>query len=54
MKALALFTALLIAATVIPARDIPEDKGFIPVDMPSVNLPKVDLPKVNLPKGENI
>lgn len=44
----------VLAATVIPAKQIPDDTGFIPVDLPVIELPKIELPKIDLPKGGNI
>ncbi|MEI7825124.1 MAG: hypothetical protein WCI01_07480 [Chlorobiaceae bacterium] len=41
---------ILFAAAVIPAREIPPDAGFIPVDFPEIVLPKTELPQVQLPK----
>jgi len=43
---------LLFAAAIIPARDIPPDTGFIPIDFPEVFLPKAKLPETDLPKVE--
>ena len=47
----------LFAAVIIPAREIPPDEGFIPVELPHVSIPEaalpcVELPKINLPKSE--
>jgi hypothetical protein len=58
-----LFSISAQAAAIIPARDIPPDTGFIPVDTPVVdlaeinqsmlNLMKLDLPKLELPKTDD-
>jgi hypothetical protein len=50
MKPLLLLVVLVFAAAIIPARDVPPDTGFIPVDFPEIVLPKTELPQVQLPK----
>lgn len=52
MKPLLLLVVLVFAAAIIPARDVPPDTGFIPVNFPEVFLPKARLPETELPKVE--